>query len=86
MILVGDNWEEVRDLQDISNIIREYYNMDLADEMDKLISEHSDEEYEELKWELEEKDGDIASLEDEVSTLENKVETSEEKIDELESK
>lgn len=55
MVLINDNWEEVRDLEDISKIIREYFNEDLADEMDKLIPEHTDEEYQGLEWELEEK-------------------------------
>ena len=74
MILIGENWEKIRNLQDVSNIIREYYNSDLADEMDNLIPEHSDDEYEDL------------ALEDEIDTLENKVETLEEKIEELENK
>lgn len=39
MILIGENWEKIRNLQDVSNIIREYYNSDLADEMDNLIPE-----------------------------------------------
>ena len=43
---------KIYDLQDVSKIIREYYNRDLADELDKLIPEHTDEEYEGLKEEL----------------------------------
>ena len=45
MIYINDHWEEVRDLQDVSKIVREYFNEDLADELDKLIPEHTDEEY-----------------------------------------
>lgn len=84
MVLIDDNWEEVRDLEDVSKIIREYFNEDLADEMDKMIPEHTDEEYQDLEWQLEEKDGDIASLEDKNDTLENRIEILEEKIEELE--
>lgn len=83
MVLINDNWEEVRDLEDISKIIREYFNEDLADEMDKMIPEHTDEEYWDLEWQLEEKEGDITSLKDENDTLENRIKTLEEKIEEL---
>lgn len=84
MVLIDDNWEEVRDLEDVSKIIREYFNEDLADEMDKMIPEHTDEEYQSLKWDLEEKDSKIASLEDENDILENRIEVLEEKIEKLE--
>lgn len=84
MVLINDNWEEVRDLEDVSKIIREYFNEDLADEMDKMIPEHTDEEYQDLEWQLEEKDGDITSLKDENDTLENRIEVLEEKIEKLE--
>lgn len=86
MILIGENWEKIRNLQDVSNIIREYHNSDLADEMDNLIPEHSDDEYEDLAFDLNNKEEKIISLEDEIDTLENKVETLEEKIEELENK
>lgn len=39
MILIDGHWERVNTLQDISRIIREYYNSELADEMDGLIDE-----------------------------------------------
>lgn len=85
MILIKDVWMNVRDLNDVSKIIREYYNSDLADELDKLIPEHTDEEYDELAWKLEEKDGEIEALQDENLTLENRIDTLEEKIETLES-
>lgn len=85
MVLINDNWEEVRGLEDVSKIIREYFNEDLADEMDKMIPEHTDEEYRDLEWQLEEKDGDITSLKDENDTLENRIEILEEKIEKLEN-
>lgn len=84
MVLINDNWEEVRDLEDISKIIREYFSEDLADEMNNLISEHTDEEYYELEYQLNDKDDYISSLEDENDTLENRIEILEEKIEELE--
>lgn len=84
MVLINDNWEDVRELEDISKIIREYFNEDLADEMDKMIPEHTDEEYWNLEWQLKEKVGDITSLKDENDTLENQIEVLEEKIGKLE--
>ena len=84
MILVKDNWEQIYDLQDVSKIIREYYNRDLADELDKLIPEHTDEEYEGLKDELWEKENIIDDLESELSTLELENEQLQRKIDDLE--
>ena len=84
MILVNDNWEQIYDLQDVSKIIRENYNRDLADELDKLIPEHTDEEYEGLKDELWEKENRIDDLEDELSTLELENEQLQRKIDDLE--
>ena len=84
MILVNDNWEQIHDLQDVSKIIKEYYNRDLADELDKLIPEHTDEEYEGLKDELWEKENRIDDLEGELSTLELENEQLQRKINDLE--
>ena len=86
MVLINDNWEEVRDLEDVSKIIREYFNEDLAYEIDKMIPEHTDEEYYELEYQLNDKDDYISSLEDENDTLENRIDILEEKIEELEEK
>ena len=84
MILVNDNWEQIYDLQDISNIIRENYNRDLADELDKLIPEHTDEEYEDLQNDLWDKENQIDDLESEISTLEIENEQLQRKINDLE--
>ena len=84
MILVNDNWEQIYDLQDVSKIIRENYNRDLADELDKLIPEHTDEEYEGLEEELWEKENIIDDLEGELSALELENEQLQRKIDDLE--
>lgn len=86
MILVNDNWEEVRDLQDVSKIVREYFNEDLADELDKLIPEHTDEEYEDLQWDYDRKCDNVTDLENELSDLEKENERLEDKIEELEEK
>jgi len=86
LILVNNNWEQVYDLQDISKIIRENYNEDLADELDKLIPEHTDEEYEGLQWYFNLKCEKISDLEDEISSLESENENLENKIGELEGK
>ena len=85
MILVNDNWEQIYDLQDVSKIIREYYSRDLADELDKLIPEHTDEEYEGLQWDYEQKCDKVTDLENEIDDLEKEIERLESKIDELES-
>lgn len=37
MLRINGHWETVSNLRDVSKIIREYYNSELADEMDELI-------------------------------------------------
>lgn len=86
MIYINDHWEEVRDLQDVSKIVREYFNEDLADELDKLIPEHTDEEYEDLQWDYDRKCDNVTDLENELSDLEKENERLEDKIEELEEK
>lgn len=93
MVLVNDNWEDIKDLQDISKIIREYFNTDLADKLDELIPKHTDEEYDGLMWDYEIKcdrvtnlQNDVSNLEDENERLEDKLIGAENKIAELENK
>ena len=83
MILINDNWVQIYDLQDVSKIIRENFSYDLADELDKLIPKHSDEEYYELECELDDAYGDINSLEVEILGLENDIEALKDEIEEL---
>ena len=83
MILINDNWVQIYDLQDVSKIIRENFSYDLADELDKLIPEYSDEEYYELQCELDDAYGDIDSLEVEILGLENDIEALKDEIEEL---
>ena len=39
MMCIEKHWETIEDLRDVSRIIREYYNRELADELDELIDE-----------------------------------------------
>lgn len=39
MLYIEKHWETVESLEDVSRIIREYYNRELADELDSLIGE-----------------------------------------------
>lgn len=39
MMYIEGHWETVESLEDVSNIIREYYNRELADALDVLIDE-----------------------------------------------
>lgn len=56
MMYIEGHWETIDTLRDVSKIIREYYNCELADEMDKLI----DIQEEEIKT----LENDIINLED----------------------
>jgi hypothetical protein len=51
MIYIEGHWETVTSLEDVARIIREYYNRELADEMDKLI-EIKENEIRDLQLEL----------------------------------
>lgn len=42
VVEINRRCELIYDLKDVSNIIRKYYNSDLADEMDKLLEENED--------------------------------------------
>ena len=42
MIRIEGHWETLDTLEDVSRVIREYYNRELADEMDKLIEEQEE--------------------------------------------
>lgn len=51
MMYIEKHWETIDNLRDISRVIREYYNPELADELDEFIAEQ--EEYiDELKNEI----------------------------------
>lgn len=69
MILINNNWESTGSLQDISKIIREYYNYELADVLDGLIIEQKEDLLEEnfcLKLEVDRLKEKIDYLEQEL--------------------
>lgn len=39
MMYIEKHWETIEDLIDVSRILREYYNHELADKLDELIDE-----------------------------------------------
>lgn len=43
MKYIEGHWETINSFEDISRIIREYYNRELADELDKLIGINEEE-------------------------------------------
>lgn len=51
MMYIEGHWENIDTLQDITKIIREYYNPELADVMEELIPDdsYSEEDLEELE-------------------------------------
>lgn len=83
MILINDTWLSVRDLDDVVSIVREYYNSDLADIIEKLIPEHTDEEYNNLNYNLEDLENTVCSLEDDLDIAEFHNEILEEKVEAL---
>lgn len=63
MICIEGHWETADTFQDISRIIREYYNEELADKLDELVEDYeSQENYAEQVNELEDIIDQIRSL------------------------
>ena len=53
MMNIEGHWETIYDLRDVSRVIREYYNSELADRIDSLIEIQEDEIKEleaDLRW------------------------------------
>ena len=42
MMYINGHWEMVDTLEDVSNVIREHYNEELADKMDELLEQMFD--------------------------------------------
>lgn len=87
MIKIEGHWEYANDLRDISKIIREYYNPELAKKLDYFIEAQED-KIERLEVTIEELDWRASNadvLEDEVYNLECEIKNLKRKIDELES-
>ena len=51
MMYIEGHWETISSLEDVARIIREYYNRELANEMDKLL-EIQEDEIKELRKDL----------------------------------
>lgn len=83
MILINDNWEYVNNLEDVLKIIREQYNYELADKLEELLPDYTEEDYWALESELADKEDEIMNLEDEIDKLEDTIEKLEEKIKEF---
>ena len=61
MILINDCWENVETLEDVSRIVREYYNRELADELDDLVNAK--------EFEIEELEKEIEALQDDIDNF-----------------
>ena len=83
MVCINNNWYPVETLDDISKIVRENFNEELADVIDQLIPEYSDDDYRDLQMDLDHKEDEIDELEIEIDNLERKIEELEDQIDEL---
>ena len=73
MILINGRWEIVKSLQDVSKVIREYYNDELADKLDGLIPDYEyidENEIDTLKYEISILEEEISELNDKVTELE----------------
>ena len=86
LVYINDTWMPVENINDVSTIIREYYNTELADQMDQLIPEHTDEEYDELINDIEDKNSMMDDTENEIFQLNNKIDELEVQLDEANDK
>ena len=86
MIYINDTWLPVKNINDVSAIIREYYNKELANQMDQLIPEHTDEEYDGLECELSDNQIVMDDMEDEIFKLNNKIDELEAQLDKANDK
>lgn len=84
MILIEGSWEEVRDLEDAANLVRYYYNEDLANEIEILTPIHSDEEYQELLDKVYDLEKENEDLQDENNALDLENDKLREEIEKLE--
>lgn len=82
LIYINDTCLPVENINDVSTIIREYYNKELADQMDKLFPEHTNEEYDELECELTHNGDVINIMQEEIFQLHYKIEKLEAQLSE----
>lgn len=86
MILINDIWIQVYDFQDVSNVIRKYYNRDLADALDEIVKESEaiiDEEKNDLRQEIDDLIYCIGEREDRINEYSIQVRKLEDEISEL---
>lgn len=84
MILIKDNWEEVRDLEDTANLVRYYYNSELANEIECLIPGYTNEDYYELIEKVKDLENENEKLQDENNALDLQNDNLREEIEKLE--
>lgn len=73
MVFINSHWENVENLDDVSCIIRDSFNTDLADAMDKLLAE-AEQRNNNLENDLDELDGEIYDLQDTIEEQETDIE------------
>ena len=83
---INGHWETINNVHDISRIVREYYNSELANELDNLIETQEDEikRLEELTEELDWAASNNDILMDEIDDLEHRIKYLERRIEEME--
>lgn len=79
MVFINSHWENVENLNDVSNIIRDSFNTDLADAMDRLLVEAEqrnnnlendlESEIYDLRDTIEEQETDIEILQDTLAAV-----------------
>ena len=84
MILIKDNWEEIRDLQDAADLVRYYYHSELANEIEKLIPGYTNEDYYELLDKIKTLEKENERLQDENCFLDSENDMLRSKIEHLE--
>ena len=85
MIYINENWENINDLHDVARIINEY-NHEFAAIIEELIPKHTDDEYADLKYDLDEAIYEIEVLKDELFSKENEIDSLTETIYDLENR
>lgn len=80
-ILINNNWEQVKDIDDIYRIVSENINKEFADEV-KSLFEQNDKIYD-LECEIEELEIDKASLENQLDDEQSAYEELEEIVEKL---
>ena len=87
MILIKDEWYDIRDLDDVVKLVREEFNYNLADKIEELSMELNLDHNSDMS-DLQEKcdmlENECDNMEDRISTLEDEVEELNKEIMDLE--